>query len=159
MNKKETVLARAAEIIAQRTVRQDTDSYGTLITIDPDGSPVPTTISPSRSEGICWITFCTGRGAPSAVRLGKNNKAAVCLNSPTYHISLTGTAEVCTDAQICREMWYEGLANYFSGPDDPNFGVIRFTTERYSLFVDWESVKGEMRRSVLREPKRSEKVE
>ena len=66
MNKKETVLARAAEIIAQRTVRQDTDSYGTLITIDPDGSPVPTTISPSRSEGISWITFCTGRGAPSA---------------------------------------------------------------------------------------------
>ena len=37
----------AAEIIAQRTVRQDKDSFGTLITIDPDGSPVPTTISPS----------------------------------------------------------------------------------------------------------------
>ncbi len=68
---------RAAEIIAQRTVRQDKDSFGTLITIDPDGSPVPTTISPSRSEGISWITFCTGKGAPSPVRLGQNNKAAV----------------------------------------------------------------------------------
>ena len=87
MNTKETILARAAEIIAQRTVRQDKDSFGTLITIDPDGSPVPTTISPSRSEGIRWITFCTGRGAPSPVRLDQNNKAAVCLNSPTYHIS------------------------------------------------------------------------
>ena len=48
MNTKETILARAAEIIAQRTVRQDKDSFGTLITIAPDGSPVPTTISPSR---------------------------------------------------------------------------------------------------------------
>lgn len=144
MNKKETILARAAEIIAKRTVRHDKDSYGTLITIDPDGSPVPTTISPSRSEGINWITFCTGRGAPSPVRLGRNNKAAVCLNSPTYHISLTGTAEVCTDMETCREMWYEGLANHFSGPDDPNLCVIRFTTRRYSLFIDWEDVKGEI---------------
>lgn len=144
MNTKETILARAAEIIAQRTVRQDKDSFGTLITIDADGSPVPTTISPSRSEGIRWITFCTGRGAPSPVRLDQNNKAAVCLNSPTYHISLTGTAEVCTDLETCREMWFEGLANHFSGPDDPNLCVIRFTTERYSLFIDWESVKGEI---------------
>ena len=69
MNTKETILARAAEIIAQRTVRQDKDSFGTLITIDPDGSPVPTTISPSRSEGIRWITFCTGRGAPEFANL------------------------------------------------------------------------------------------
>ncbi len=138
MKTKETILAPAAEIIAQRTVRQDKDSYGTLITIDPDGSPVPTTISPSRSEGINWITFCTGRGASSAVRIAQDNKAAVCLNSSTYHISLTGAAEVCTDPEICREMWYEGLANHFSGPDDPNLCVIRFTTQRYSLFVDWE---------------------
>lgn len=144
MNKKENILARAAEIIAQRTVRQDADSYGTLITIDTDGSPVPTTITPSRSEGIRWITFCTGRGAPSSVRLGKNNRAAVCLNSSTYSISLTGTAEVCTDPQICREMWYEGLSNHFSGPDDPNFCVIRFTTQRYSLFIDWEGLRGEI---------------
>lgn len=143
MNTK-NIRARAAEIIAQRTVRQDRDSFATLITIDPDGSPVPTTISPSRSEGIHRITFCTGLNAPSPVRLRQNNKAAVCLNSPTYHISLTGTAEVCTDSETCREMWYDGLANHFSGPDDPNLCVIRFTTQRYSLFIDWESVKGEM---------------
>ena len=66
----------------------------------------------------------------------------MCLNSPTYQISLTGTAEVCTDPETCREMWYEGLSNHFSGPDDPNFCVIRFTTRRYSLFIDWEDVEG-----------------
>ncbi|MCI8354409.1 MAG: hypothetical protein HFI47_04880 [Lachnospiraceae bacterium] len=65
------------------------------------------------------------------------------MNSPTYHISLTGTAEVCTDPEICRRMWYDGLANHFSSSDDPNFRVIRFTTRRYSLFIDWEVVKGE----------------
>ena len=144
MDKKERILSRATEIIAQRTVRQDKESYATLITVDADGFPAATTISPSRSEGLRWITFCTGRGAPTPVRLEKNNRAAVCLNAPTYQISLTGTAEVCTDPETCREMWYEGLSNHFSGPDDPNFCVIRFTTRRYSLFIDWEDVKGEL---------------
>ena len=144
MNTKETILNRAAEIIAQRTVRQTKDSYGTLITIDPDGSPVPSTISPTRSEGIRVITLCTGLGAPGPVLLGYNNRSAVCLNSPTYHISLTGTAEISTDPETCREMWYDGLANHFSGPDDPDFCVIRFTTRRYSLFIDWEVLKGEL---------------
>lgn len=32
----------------------------------------------------------------------------------------------------------------FLKTDDPNLCVIRFTTERYSLFIDWESVKGEI---------------
>lgn len=138
----QNLIDRAGEIISQRTVRHDPDSFGTLVTLDPDGSPVPTTISPSRSEGIRWITFCTGRGGSTSLRLGRNNKAAVCLNSPTYHISLTGTAEVCTDPATLHEMWYEGLSNHFTGPDDPGFCVIRFTTQRYSLFVDWETAKG-----------------
>lgn len=140
----EGIIAKAGEIIARRTVRQDKDSFCTLVTLDPDGSPMPTTISPSRSEGIRWMTFCTGRGAPTPVRLGQNSRAAVCLNSPAYHIALTGRAEVLTDPETCREMWYEGLANHFSGPEDPNFCVIRFTTQRYSLFIDWEEARGEL---------------
>ena len=55
MSKRETILARAAEIIAQRTVRQDENSYGTLITIDPDGAPVPTTISPWSEQQGCRV--------------------------------------------------------------------------------------------------------
>lgn len=70
-----------------------------FITIDPDSFPVPATSSPSHSEKIRWITFCTGLNAPSSVRFGQNKKAAVCLNSPIYHIFLTGTAEVCTDQE------------------------------------------------------------
>lgn len=70
-----------------------------FITIDPDSFPVPATSSPSHSEKIRWITFCTGLNAPSSVRFGQNKKDAVCLNSPIYHIFLTGTAEVCTDQE------------------------------------------------------------
>ena len=39
-------------------------------------------------------------------------------------------------------MWYEGFTNHFSGPEDPNFCVLRFNTERYNLLIDWNEVKG-----------------
>ncbi len=78
------------------------------------------------------------------LRLQANPKACVCLNGPDHHIALIGDTEICTDLETKQEMWYDGLANHFSGPEDENFVVLRFTTKRYSLFVDWDSVKGEM---------------
>lgn len=45
---------------------------------------------------------------------------------------------------ILKTMWYEGLKNHFSGPDDPNYCVLRFHTERYNLLVDWKEAQGEL---------------
>lgn len=140
---KEKLITRAGELIAERLGPQP-NCYCTLTTIDSEGYPVSTTISPAKSEGIRWITLCTGVGAPSVLRLRENPRASVTLNSSEYHIGLVGEAEICTDLPTKREMWYGGLANHFSGPEDENLAVIRFTTQRYSLFVDWEQTRGEI---------------
>lgn len=142
MTEKE-IIQKAAERIAQRSVGGN-EGYSTLIYLDAEGFPVATTISISKAQGIEWLTFCTGIGAPAPTQIAKCGKASVCLNSSEYHICLTGTAQVLTDPEIRREMWYEGLANHFSGPEDPNYCVIKFTTQRYSLFVDWEQAKGKL---------------
>jgi general stress protein 26 len=42
-------------------------------------------------------------------------------------------------------MWYPGLEQNFSGPDDPDYCVLRFETERYNLLIDWQSVRGNIR--------------
>lgn len=39
-------------------------------------------------------------------------------------------------------MWYEGLANHFSGPEDPGYVVLKFTADSYTLFIDWNTVRG-----------------
>ena len=41
-------------------------------------------------------------------------------------------------------MWYQSLANHFSGPEDPNLCVNRVATHRYILFVDWAVARGEL---------------
>ena len=130
---------RAGEIITQRAC--GSQNFVTLAFVNWDGYPHTTTISISKSEGIRWLTFCTGTGAKKDT-IDRCNKASVCINSSDYHIALTGTIEQITDFDVKKEIWYNGLKNHFSGYDDPNYCVLKFTTERYNLLVDWQAVQG-----------------
>ncbi|NLW48855.1 MAG: pyridoxamine 5'-phosphate oxidase family protein [Firmicutes bacterium] len=133
------ILNKAGEIVEKNT---GMGTYCVLALIDLDGYPTASTITASKADGINWITFCTGLGGTKTNRVNKNNRASVCFNADDYNITLIGTMEVITDPDVKKEMWYEGLANHFSGPEDPGYCVLRFTTERYNLLVDWKEVRG-----------------
>ena len=143
--KNETII-RAGEIIRQNTAHnqpQGSDLYCTLALIDADGYPTTSTITASKSEGIDWITFCTGIESNKAKRIRNCSRASVCFNADgAYNINLVGTVDIITDADIKQEMWYDGLKNHFKAPDDPNYCVLRFRTHRYSLLVDWKEAEG-----------------
>ena len=70
------------------------------------------------------------------------NKASICVNAVEYHISLTGTIELLTDPEAKKEMWNDNMKEYYSGWEDPNYCVLKLTTERYSLLVDWQESRG-----------------
>jgi len=135
------VIARAEEIIAQKTGGGN-EGYCTLALIDEDGYPTASTISISKADGLRWLTFCTGLGPGKADRIKQCDRASVCINSDAYNITLVGTIEVLTDPETKKEMWYDGLEHHFSGPDDLGYCVLRFTTRRYNLFVDWKGEAG-----------------
>jgi len=138
---RDRIIARAGEIVAQR-MGVGSKGFCTLALVDEDGYPAMTTISISKAEGIKWITFCTSLQANSVLCARQSCKAGVCVNSEGYHIALSGTIEVLTDAKVKREMWYEELTQNFKGYDDPDYCVLRFTTENYNLLIDWQSVRG-----------------
>ena len=123
------IIERAGEIIAK-------SEYCALALIDTDGYPTAATISPSKTDGIQWITFCTGLGSNWAKRIEKCDRASVCFNSGEYNITLVGDIDVLTDLATKKEMWYPGMGHYFSGPEDPGFCVLRFKTRRYSLMLN-----------------------
>lgn len=135
------IIRRAGEIIKKNTGE---GTYCVLAQIDMDDYPTVSTITASKADGINWITFCTGLGSPKTNRIRKCKRASVCFNADDCIITLIGDIEVLTDPEIKREMWYDGLANHFSGPEDPNYCVLRFRTKRYNLLVDWMEVKGEL---------------
>lgn len=137
---KEQIIKRAEEIIQKRAEKNE-HNFCTLALMDTDDYPTTTTITISKADGIKWVTFCTGTGAKSD-KIKHSNKASVCINDDTYHISLVGTIEEITDLEIKKEMWYEGLANHFKGYDDPDYCVLKLTTKKYSMLVDWQEAKG-----------------
>ena len=139
----EKTITRAGEIIAGKT-GSGNDGYCVLALMDEEGFPTASTISVSKADGIRWLTFCTGLGSNKAKRIAKCNRASVCFSTAAYNISLVGTIEVQTDPAIKKEMWYEGLENNFTGPEDPNYCVLRFQTKRYNLLVDWEEAAGKV---------------
>ena len=138
MNIQEQLIQKASEIIQSNC---NENGYCALTLMDMDGRPTTTTITPAKAEGIQWIAFCTGFGTRTE-RIQLCKDACVCFNSPKYHISLKGNMEIITDADVKREMWYEGMANHFDSPEDEGYVVLKFVADSYNLFIDWQSAKG-----------------
>jgi len=64
----------------------------------------------------------------------------VCFGTEEYSINLVGEIEITTLPNVKQEMWYDGLAFHFTGPDDPNYCVLKFTTKRYKIFIFGQSL-------------------
>lgn len=138
------MLTKAEAIVEENSVYRGEIDFGmcTLSLIDRQGYPTSSVITPSKSEGLRWLTFGTMLNENRAKRIALCNKASVCFSSSEYCINLVGDIEITTDAAIKQEMWYEGLSHHFTGPDEPNYCVLKFTTKRYKLFLDFQEIEG-----------------
>lgn len=139
------ILKKAGEIIARHCVHSgfsDKILVCALGMIDMNETPTVAAITAARAGGIKWITFGTGLTSNKVKRLAFSSRASVCFLSETYNVSLAGTLEVQTEPAVKKENWYDGLAQHFRGPDDPNYCVLKFTTECYNLLIDWQEVRG-----------------
>ena len=138
----QAVVKRAEALINSKSEYKtgDMEGYAALSLIDDNGYPSATTFCITRADGIKWLTFNTAvDGREYAKRISKNNKACVCINSSAYTINLVGTAEASTDPETRKENWLPLMDGgpHWSGPDDPQLLIIRFTTERYTItFAD-----------------------
>lgn len=137
-----TAMEKASKIISERSAFGGSENlHCVLAQEDTDGRLTASVITPAKADGIRQITFCTGLNANTSNRARRDPRAAVCFSSDTYSITLRGSLEIVTDTAVKQENWYSGLDHHFSGADDPNYCVLRFTTERYKLFVDWEETE------------------
>ncbi|WMM24634.1 pyridoxamine 5'-phosphate oxidase family protein [Tissierella sp. MB52-C2] len=140
------IIKKAGEIIRQNTAHNSlvgSEPYCVLALIDKDGHPTASTITASKSDGINWLTFCTGLKSNKVKRIENCNRASLCFNKDgAYNITLVGTIEIVTDIAVKEEMWYPGMGQHFKGSNDLEYCVLRFKTNRYNLLVDWQEVEG-----------------
>jgi len=139
------IVQQAEKILANLTrFEQGCLECCVLAQLDTDGYPTAATISPMKIDGIRRVWFCSGTESNWAKRAGRDNHASVCFNSEDkqYNITLVGTVEVVTDPLVKKDMWFDGMNHYFSGPEDTSFCVLQFTTQRYSLMLNEHDING-----------------
>ena len=142
MNK--DIIAKAAKIVEESSVQggEFRGQICVLSLIDSDGFPTASVLTPSKADGINWVTFATLLDENRAIRSANCNRASVCFGTTEHCVNLVGEIEVITSADVKREMWYDALKGYFTGPDDPGYCVLKFTTKRYKLFINGEEAAG-----------------
>lgn len=138
------IIVKAGEIVKENTVHGGEAGFGiyTFSLIDAEGFPTASIVTPAKSDGINWMTFGTMLNQNRAKRVANCNHASVCFGTAEHCINLIGKIEIITADDVKHEMWYDGLGHHFMGPDDPNYCVLRFTTKRYKLFLDYQDVAG-----------------
>ena len=141
MNQEKTI-AKASEIINARAnyVKDDRfeagmAGYAAIGLIDENGYPTVSAKTIARADGIKWLNFATSPDANAAARIKKDNRASICICSGDFNINLVGKFEIITDSDVKKDNWFAPMAGMWSGPDDPNFCVLRFNTERYNIFI------------------------
>jgi general stress protein 26 len=130
------LISMAEKIIMSKTdyIGDGMEGYCVLALMDEEGYPSASTLSISKADGIKWLTFLSGLKSNKVKRINQCNRGSVCINSSTFNITLVGILEVLTDPDTKREMWQAPLRSMYSGPDDPEYCVIRFHTKRYHIF-------------------------
>lgn len=84
------------------------------------------------------IRFATYVGSRKVAQIAANPEVHLTLgvNDPAVmkpYLQIQGRARLSTEAAERHGFWSGMLANYFSGPDDPNYGVVIVTPYRVEL--------------------------
>ena len=109
--------------------------------LDRDGYPHVATRSARNANGIFSCYFTTGTDGNLAESVKNNSKASVCFRKDNDNITLMGNFEIVTDMKTKKDVWTDWFINHFSGPEDPNYFVVKFVTKRVSLWVGRETAE------------------
>jgi general stress protein 26 len=105
-----------------------------LATVTEDGKPWVRYVTPMADENMTlWCaTFLQSR---KVGQIGKNPEVHLTVgvkDLPTAEswLQVQGRGEVLTDEPTRHAAWMPELSGQFSGPDDPNFAVLKITPYR-----------------------------
>lgn len=85
------------------------------------------------------IRFATSRETRKVAQLKKNPEVHITagvtdLATATSYVQIEGTAAFVTDQAERDAFWHDNLKKYFSGPQDPSYGVVVVQPRRIELY-------------------------
>jgi general stress protein 26 len=128
---------KSDEIISATQLMVRTRSPFVLGTVDRDGMPQLRWMGGCMLEEPLTAFMAAGAGSRKMGQMRAHPQCQLMFQHADYSrvATLSGVCDVVEDIETKRRVWHgiPGCAEYFSGPEDPNFGVIRFVCRRIEL--------------------------
>ncbi len=115
----------------------------TLATIGRNGFPEIRAMLKSGNDGMKTIWFSTNTSSRKVGQIQADPRACLYFvdNAHFKGLRLIGNAEILTDIADKRQLWQPWFEQYYKGPEDPDYAMIRFTATcgyYYSRFLNVE---------------------
>lgn len=108
-----------------------------LATVDQDGAPQVRWMGAVFAEGPFTLYLAAGAESRKMAQIRGNAKSQLMFHADDFSkvATLSGTSEIVSDATLKQKVFagIPAAAQYFSGPDDPNFGVIKFQPKKIEM--------------------------
>ena len=110
-----------------------------IATVRPDGYPETRHMANmmNRNATDLNLFFMTSRGTPKAAQIQADNKCCLYYyDDATHHsVRLFGTLALIDDEKSRHAHWMDEFAKFgYSGADDPEFILLRFTPHEYKYY-------------------------
>lgn len=108
-----------------------------IATITEDGRPWVRYVMGKADKDLVF-RFCTHLGSRKVGQIRKNPDVHIslgvsALETAQHWLQVQGTAAVSTDTDERHAFWFDELSNYFSGPDDPDYGIVMIRPSRIEM--------------------------
>jgi general stress protein 26 len=113
----------------------DQPAVWSLATVTEDGKPWVRYVTPMAVDDDFVIWGNTFAGARKVAQIGANPEVHLTVGvkdfaSAADYLQVSGVAEVVMDSAVKAAKWDAHLSAVYSGPDDPNFAVLKITPYR-----------------------------
>jgi len=126
-------MAREATISAAQEMIRAGKPF-VLGTVDTDGAPQMRWMGGLMLEPPLTVYMAAGADSRKMHQVRANPRAQLMFQDGEFArvVTLSGTCEVVEELATKRRVWdgIPGCAEYFGGPEDPNFGVVKFVCRR-----------------------------
>lgn len=126
----------------------DKISVSIISSIDENGFPnTKAMLPPRKREGIKNLFFTTNTSSMRVKHYLKNPKACIYFFDQRFFrgVMLKGTMEILEDEKSKEMIWKNGDEMYYSkGVTDPDYCVLKFTTQSGRYYSNFKSVNFEI---------------
>jgi Uncharacterized stress protein (general stress protein 26) len=115
----------------------------TLGTMGKDGFPEIRAMLKSGNDGLKTIWFSTNTSSRKVGQIQADPRACIYFvdNAHFKGLRLIGNAEILLDPESKRKLWQPWFAQYYKGPEDPDYAMVRFTTSYGYYYSRFQNVE------------------